>query len=60
VGSGRLPSTTKAVERFCRAFQRFYSTRGGFHSVLSAKRELLLLLVMYLFTQQFPLSLRTQ
>ena len=32
-------------------FQRFYCTRGGFHSVLSAKRELLLFLVVYVFTQ---------
>jgi transposase-like protein len=52
VGSARLPSTTNAIERFFRAFQRFYATRGGFHSVLSAKRELLLFLVVYLFTQQ--------
>ena len=51
VGSVRLPSTTNAVERFFRAFQRFYRTRGGFHSVLSAKRELLLFLVVYVFTQ---------
>jgi transposase-like protein len=51
VGSVRLPSTTNAVERFFRAFQRFYATRGGFHSVLSAKRELLLFLVVYVFTQ---------
>jgi transposase-like protein len=51
VGSVRLPSTSNAVERFFRAFQRFYRTRGGFHSVLSAKRELLLFLVVYLFTQ---------
>lgn len=51
VGSVRLPSTTNAVERFFRAFQRFYGTRGGFHSVLSAKRELLLFLVVYVFTQ---------
>ena len=51
VGSVRLPSTTNAVERFFRAFQRFYCTRGGFHSVLSAKRELLLFLVVYVFTQ---------
>lgn len=51
VGSVRLPSTTNAIERFFRAFQRFYRTRGGFHSVLSAKRELLLFLVVYLFTQ---------
>src|SRR5205814_10701396 len=34
VGSVRLPSTTNAIERFFRAFQRFYATRGGFHSVL--------------------------
>jgi hypothetical protein len=51
VGSVRLPSTSNAVERFFRAFQRFYRTRGGFHSVLSAKRELRLFLVVYVFTQ---------
>jgi|RhiMetdeSRZDD1v2_1073273.scaffolds.fasta_scaffold286865_2 transposase-like protein len=51
VGSVRLPSTSNAVERFFRAFQRFYRTRGGFHSMLSAKRELLLFLVVYVFTQ---------
>jgi transposase-like protein len=51
VGSVRLPSTSNAVERFFRAFQRFYCPRGGFHSVLSAKRELLLFLVVYVFTQ---------
>jgi transposase-like protein len=52
VGSVGLPSTTNAIERFFRAFQRFYATRRGFHSVLSAKRELLLVLVVSLFTQQ--------
>jgi transposase-like protein len=51
VGSVRLPSTTNAIERFFRAFQRFYATRGGFHSVLSAKRALVLFLVVYVFTQ---------
>ena len=51
VGSVRLPSTSNTIERFFRAFQRFYRTRGGFHSVLSAKRELLLFLVVYVFTQ---------
>ena len=51
VGSVRLPSTSNAVERFFRAFQRFYRTRGVFNSVLSAKRELLLFLVVYMFTQ---------
>jgi hypothetical protein len=51
VGSVRLPSTTTAIERFCRAFQRFYRTRGGCHSVLSATRARLLFLVVYVFTQ---------
>jgi hypothetical protein len=55
-GSSRLPSTTNALKRFFRGFQRFYATRGGFHSVLSAKRELLLLLVVYVFTQQATTS----
>jgi hypothetical protein len=52
VGSVRLPSTTKAIERFFRAFQRCYVTRGGFHSALSANRELLLFVIVYVFTQQ--------
>ncbi|MCP4289404.1 MAG: DDE-type integrase/transposase/recombinase [Gammaproteobacteria bacterium] len=46
------PRTTNQVERFFRAFQRFYKTRGGFHSVLSAQRELMLFVVVYVFTQQ--------
>ena len=46
-----MPEKPSGVERFFRAFQRFYCTRGGFHSVLSAKRELLLFLVVYVFTQ---------
>jgi transposase-like protein len=50
--SNSYPKTTNAIERFFRAFQRFYKTRGGFHSVVSAKRELILFLVVYLFTQQ--------
>ena len=52
VGSARLPSTTNTIERFFRAFERFYKTRRGFHSVLSAKRALLLFLVVYVFTQR--------
>ncbi|MGH8056914.1 MAG: DDE-type integrase/transposase/recombinase [Candidatus Entotheonellia bacterium] len=51
VGSARLPSTTNAIERFFRAFERFYKTRKGFHSILSAKRGLVLFLVVYVFTQ---------
>jgi hypothetical protein len=52
VGSVRVPSTTNAIERFFRAFERFDKTRQGFHSVPSAKRELVLLLVVDVFTQQ--------
>lgn len=52
IGSVRLPATTNAIERFFRAFNRFYKTRGGFHSVSSAKRELILFLVAYLFMQR--------
>jgi transposase-like protein len=46
------PRTTNSIERFFRAFQRFYKTRGGFHSVMSAKRELMLFIVGYVFTVQ--------
>jgi len=56
VGSARLPSTSNAVERFFRAFQRCYRPRGGFHSVLSATRELLLFRVVYVFTQHATTS----
>jgi transposase-like protein len=52
VGSSRLPSTTNAIERFFRAFMRFYKVRCGFFSVVSAKRELIFFLVMYLFVRQ--------
>ena len=50
VGSARLPSTTTAMERFFRAFERLYKPRKGCHAVRSAKRELLLLLVVQVFT----------
>lgn len=46
------PRTTNGIERFFRAFQRFYKTRGGFHSLISAKRELMLFIVVYVFTIQ--------
>ena len=39
VGRPRRPSTTTALARFCRAFQRFDATRGGFHSVRSGTRH---------------------
>jgi transposase-like protein len=46
VGSTRVPSTTNAIARFFRAFERFDNTRKGCHSAHSAKRELRLLLVV--------------
>ena len=52
VGSQRIPSTNNAIERFFRAFARFYKARNGFFTVLSAKRELIFFLVMYLFIQK--------
>jgi hypothetical protein len=52
VGSVDIPRTTNAIERFFRAFNRFYKVRCGFFSVISAKRELILFLLMYLFVQQ--------
>ena len=51
VGSVRIP-TTNAIERFFRAFNRFYKVRCGFFSVLSAKRKLIFFLLMYLFIRQ--------
>jgi transposase-like protein len=50
--SNSYPRTTNAIERFFRAFARFYKTRCGFHSVKSAKREIIFFMVMYLFTIQ--------
>ena len=48
VGSGRLPSTTNAIERVS---NRFYKVRCGFSTVKSAKRELIFFLLMYLVVQ---------
>jgi transposase-like protein len=50
--SNTYPSTTNAIERFFRAFTQFYKTRCGFHSVRSAKREIIFFMVIYLFTIQ--------
>jgi hypothetical protein len=52
VGSTCVPRTTNAIERFFRAFNQFYKKRYGFFTVVSAKRELILFLVMYLFIRQ--------
>jgi transposase-like protein len=52
VGSVCIPRTTNAIERFFRAFNQFYKKRCGFFTVVSAKRELILFLVMYVFIRQ--------
>jgi transposase-like protein len=52
VGSRRLPSTTNEIERFFGMYNRFAKLRRGFHSVLSAKRELIVFLVVYVFSKQ--------
>jgi transposase-like protein len=52
VRSNSYPSTTNEIERFFRAFARFYKTRCGFHSVTSAKRAIIFFMVVYLFTIQ--------
>lgn len=51
VGNRQIPRTGNAIERFFRALNRFYKIRRGFFSVQSAKRQLILFLVFYLFTQ---------
>jgi transposase-like protein len=50
--SNSYPRTTNEIERFFRAFVRFYKTRCGFHSITSAKREIIFFMVVYLFTIQ--------
>jgi transposase-like protein len=50
--SNSYPTTTNDIERFFRAFVRFYKTRCGFYSVTSAKRAIIFFLVVYLFTIQ--------
>jgi len=52
VGSRFLPTTTNAIERFFRTFARFYKVRCGFHSVRSARLELMVFLLVYVFTQR--------
>jgi len=52
VGSRVLPTTTNAIERFFRQFNRFYKVRRGFHTVNSAKDQLALFLIGYLFSQR--------
>lgn len=52
IGSLVIPRTTNAIERFFRAFNRFYKMRCGFFTVVSARRELIFFPLMYVFIQQ--------
>jgi transposase-like protein len=52
VGSKRIPTTNNCIERFFGRFNRFYKVRRGFHSVRSCKRELILFMVVYLFSKR--------
>jgi len=52
VGSQKIPNTNNAIERFFRAFNRFYKLRCSFFSHISAKRELIFFMLMYLFIKQ--------
>jgi transposase-like protein len=51
IGSKRVPKTNNAIERFFRQFNRFYKTRCGFFSIKSARNQLILFMVVYLFTK---------
>lgn len=52
VGSRILPRTTNTIERFFGKFNRFYKVRRSFQSIQSARDQLCLFLVVYLFTQR--------
>jgi len=52
IGSRRIPSTSNEVERFFGVFNRFAKVRRGFFSVLSTKRQLIVFLVVYVFSRQ--------
>jgi len=52
IGSKKFPTTSNCIERFFGNFNRFYKIRRGFHSIVSAKKELVLFLVMYMFLKQ--------
>lgn len=52
VGSKIIPKTNNAIERFFRAFNRFYKVRCGFFSIISAKKELIFFMLMYIFIKQ--------
>ena len=52
IGSRRVPSTSNEVERFFGCFTRFAKVRRGFFSVLSTKRQLIVFLIVYVFSKQ--------
>lgn len=48
----KYPRTNNEIERFFRQFQRFYKTRNGFGSPASAKSQISVFMVVFLFTRQ--------
>jgi len=52
IGSRKIPKTSNAIERFFRAFNRFYKVRKSFNSRVSTKRQLTLFLVFWVLTQK--------
>jgi len=48
----KYPRTNNEIERFFRQFQRFYKTRNGFGSPASARTQLIVFTVVFLFTCQ--------
>jgi hypothetical protein len=52
IGSRRVPATSNEIERFFGVFTRFAKVRRGFFSVLSTKRQLIVFLVVYVFSTQ--------
>jgi transposase-like protein len=52
IGSRRVPSTSNEIERFFGVFTRFAKVRRGFFSVLSTKRQLIVFLIVYVFSKQ--------
>ena len=48
----KYPRTNNEIERFFRQFQRFYKTRNGFGSSASARSQMIIFTVIFLFTCQ--------
>ncbi len=52
IGSRWIPKTSNAIERFFRAFNRFYKMHKNFFSIISAEKQFILFVILYSFTKQ--------